>query len=180
MFDMRLLCLVWSAACLGVTGALLRDEADARPRALDEPALPLAAAAVALTPQADGQIVVPRASDGLFYLTGRVNGRRIRFLIDTGSSYIVLTSHDAAGASIAPGGNTAAMPVRTAGGLVEMAMVDLPPFEVAGRRMTGIQAVIADTAGVSLLGQNALAQFGSITLGPDTITIHPAAEARNS
>ncbi|RYD19717.1 MAG: TIGR02281 family clan AA aspartic protease, partial [Lysobacteraceae bacterium] len=37
-----------------------------------------------------------RASDGLFYVVGRVNGVKVRFLLDTGATMVVLTPADAA------------------------------------------------------------------------------------
>jgi aspartyl protease family protein len=44
---------------------------------------------------ATGQVEVPMANDGHYYLTLQVNGKPIEFLIDTGASDIVLTLADA-------------------------------------------------------------------------------------
>jgi aspartyl protease family protein len=38
---------------------------------------------------------VSRADDGLFYVTLRVDGRPVRFLVDTGATHVVLTHRDA-------------------------------------------------------------------------------------
>lgn len=42
-----------------------------------------------------GQIEVPRAADGHFYLTLGINGEAVNFLVDTGASEMVLTRRDA-------------------------------------------------------------------------------------
>ena len=43
----------------------------------------------------EGEIVVPRAPDGHYYLTLRVNDKPIEFLVDTGATDVVLTQADA-------------------------------------------------------------------------------------
>ena len=43
----------------------------------------------------DGQISVPRAGDGHYYLTLEINGAQIDFVVDTGATNIVLTQADA-------------------------------------------------------------------------------------
>jgi aspartyl protease family protein len=45
---------------------------------------------------ASGETMIAREADGGFYVTGQVNGHPIRFLVDTGSSDIVLSPADAA------------------------------------------------------------------------------------
>lgn len=44
---------------------------------------------------AAGQVEVPRANDGHYYLTLQINGKPVEFLIDTGASDMVLTQADA-------------------------------------------------------------------------------------
>ena len=43
----------------------------------------------------DGQVEVPRAPDGHYYLTLVVNEKPIEFMVDTGASQVVLTEADA-------------------------------------------------------------------------------------
>lgn len=42
-----------------------------------------------------GRVEVPRALDGHYYLTLKVNGQPVDFMIDTGASQVVLTAADA-------------------------------------------------------------------------------------
>ncbi len=51
----------------------------------------------------DDGLVITASADGHFYVDGRANGQRIRFLIDTGASSIVLSPQDAARIGIEPG-----------------------------------------------------------------------------
>lgn len=80
-----------------------------------------------------GQIVVPRAPDGHYYMTLDINGSKVEFLIDTGASEIVLTPADARRAGVALNAlaytgraMTANGPVRTA--RIELDSVTLGPF----------------------------------------------------
>jgi aspartyl protease family protein len=43
----------------------------------------------------DNGLVITASADGHFYVNGRANGQRIRFMIDTGASNITLSPQDA-------------------------------------------------------------------------------------
>ncbi|WP_128254219.1 retropepsin-like aspartic protease family protein [Falsirhodobacter deserti] len=80
-----------------------------------------------------GEIAIPRAPDGHYYVTLTVEGRDIRFLADTGASQVVLSARDAKRLGIEPDAldylgtaYTANGPVRTA--RVELQDVRLGPF----------------------------------------------------
>ena len=62
-------------------------------------------------------VALNRSDDGHFYATGAVNGRPVRFLIDTGSSDIVLSPADAARAGIDPSTLRFSTPSATANGV---------------------------------------------------------------
>ena len=47
-------------------------------------------------------VVVPRDGDGHFRVDGRVDGRRLSFMVDTGASVIALNERDAATLGIHP------------------------------------------------------------------------------
>jgi aspartyl protease family protein len=175
MFDTRILWLGWTATCMGVVGTLASYQGDHLPGADHEPAPPVAAAAVVA-----GGLTIPRSADGLFYVTGRANGEEVRFLIDTGSSLVVLTPADAARMGVSGSATRSDLVVRTAAGSVPMEAVRLSRLQVAGQALSGVDAAIADGLGVSLLGQSALARLGTLTLSRDGVTIGEAEPDRTS
>ena len=115
---------------------------------------------------------VARAPDGLFYVRARVNGRPIRFLVDTGASVVVLTAADAAAAGVAPQPEHFAARMQTAAGNAAMAWTDLDAVQVAGREVRGVKAaVMRDGLAVSLLGQNMLTRLGSVRIEGDELEL---------
>jgi aspartyl protease family protein len=106
-----------------------------------------------------------RHTDGLFYVQANVNGKPIRFLVDTGASYMVLTDADARAAGIVLGKDQFNGQVSTVGGNAAMAWTRLDRVELAGHDVRDLRAVVVRNGlGVSLLGQNMLAKLDSVTL----------------
>jgi len=106
---------------------------------------------------APAEIVVPAARDGHFYLDGAVNGARVRFLVDTGASYVTVNGRMAEAARLAGGVpanfETAAGP--TAGRIVRRQKV-----AVACLGVEGVDVAVNPGLGeVGLLGQNFLRRF---------------------
>src|SRR5262249_50623068 len=124
--------------------------------------------------ESEGQLVeIPRSSDGLFYIDGKVNGATVHFLIDTGASAVVLTPEDAARAGVAADPGSYDAQLETAGGNAAMAWSRARRITVASRDVRGLDvAVPASGLKVSLLGQNMLAKLGPITLDGDRMVIH--------
>ena len=113
-----------------------------------------------------------RADDGLFYVEGRINGQPVRFLVDTGASLVVLTSHDAAriGVGHEPGGGI--FEADTATGKSAMARVTLGSVEVGATASLAVDAAIArEGLAVSLLGQNWLSRLSSVTIEGDRMLL---------
>lgn len=106
-----------------------------------------------------------RARDGLFYVVATVNGARVKFVLDTGATLVVLTPEDARriGVSGTESGRAASM--ETAGGRSSIRRVTLDHIKVAGYSVDDVDAAIVPTGlKTSLLGQNLLSQLGPITL----------------
>ncbi len=103
------------------------------------------------------EIVVPVARDGHYYLDGEINGRPLRFLVDTGASYISVGSEFARRANLPRG---VAGLFNTANGSVEGRIVTdqrvrADIFEISGLTV----AVIPGRIEYGLLGQNFLRYF---------------------
>jgi aspartyl protease family protein len=103
------------------------------------------------------EIAIPAARDGHFYLDGAVNGVPIRFMVDTGATYVSIDAAFARRAGLPEGVrgyfNTANGSVE--GRLVRDQVVQAQGFEVGGLTVAVMPA--ASTEG--LLGQNFLRQF---------------------
>ncbi len=119
-----------------------------------------------------GETILPRAPDGHFYADLQVNGRTIRFMVDTGASGVALTREDAmrAGVTFDPGrfeivGTGASGPVR--GQRVRIAEMRLELKQVSDVEA----AVLDDGLGVSLLGQSFLSRLSSVTIADDRMTL---------
>lgn len=104
-----------------------------------------------------GEITVPRAADGHYYLTLQINGTPIRFLADTGASNMVLATKDARAIGIDPESLIYLGEATTANGTVRTARVELPSVELGPYRDTGFPAWVnrSDMEG-SLLGMEYL------------------------
>ena len=111
-----------------------------------------------------------KGADGLFYVTARVNGTPIRFVVDTGANVIVLTADDARRAGVRS--HSASERMETAAGGSAMRWATLDRVDLAGRRLTGTRAaVVEDGLKRSLLGQNALSHLDSVTLAGDRLEL---------
>lgn len=112
-----------------------------------------------------------RDSDGMFYLDGHLGETSIRFLVDTGASHIVL-SHQAARALGAVARPAGAAVLATVGGKVEVEWVVIPEIVIDGLVLKEVKAAVpSQDIGVSLLGQNALAQFQSVHISGDHLAL---------
>ena len=117
-----------------------------------------------------------RGADGLFYVRGGViNGgvaaRTVRFVIDTGANVTVLTRRDAARLGLKTR-SADGMTLQTVGGKAMMQWARLTNLSIAGHAVAPVDVAVADDdLPTSLLGQDILGQFGSVTLKGDELTI---------
>jgi aspartyl protease family protein len=99
-------------------------------------------------------VVIAPSRGGHFRAEGRVDGRRINFMIDTGASVIALKAEDAATLGIRPTERDYAAMVRTANGAVRVAPVELDTVEIEDLEVHNVAAVVLPPGAVSesLLG----------------------------
>lgn len=107
-----------------------------------------------------GEITIPRAPDGHYYVTLQINGTPIRFLADTGASNMVLTQDDAKALGIDPEGLVYLGEASTANGTVRTARVELPNVALGAYTDTDFPAWVnrSEMAG-SLLGMEYLSLY---------------------
>ena len=116
---------------------------------------------------------IRRHADGLFYVEAQANGQSVRFVVDTGATVVVLNRADAEKLGVPFEGLAARGSMRTAGGNSDMRWAKIDRLDLAGKRIEKINAAVVDGGlPVSLMGQNALEQLGTVTLRGDTMTIH--------
>ena len=113
-----------------------------------------------------------RQPDGHYYLTLKVNGKPVEFVIDTGASQIVLTQRDARKVGINPESLPYLGRADTANGVVRTARVVLDeirlgdivdynvPAQVNGGEMSG-----------SLLGMTYLSRFRELSIRDNTLIL---------
>ncbi len=107
-----------------------------------------------------GQIEVPRARDGHYYLTLQINGEPVEFMVDTGATDVVLSRPDAERVGIETDTLAYTGEARTANGAVRTARVRLEDVQVAGFDEGGMVAWVNDgDMDISLLGMSYLRQF---------------------
>jgi aspartyl protease family protein len=122
------------------------------------------------------EIVVPAARDGHYYLEGSINGVPLRFMVDSGATYVSVDAGFARSAGL-PGGtpgyfNTANG--TAAGRIVKGQRVRVRDFEVDGLSV----AVMPDGGAVGLLGQNFLRHF-DVTQSAGVMRLRARAEAKD-
>lgn len=111
----------------------------------------------------DGRIEVPQAPDGHYYLTAEVNGKPVRFVVDTGASQIVLTKRAAERAGIDTADLAYVGQARTANGTVATAPVRLQSFDLGPIHDSNLRAVVnRGEMDTSLLGMTYLTRFAKV------------------
>jgi aspartyl protease family protein len=110
------------------------------------------------------EVTLQRSSDRHFYAEAEVNGKTVRFLVDTGASEIALTEEDAAKAGIAIDPDKYELLGHGASGMVRGQYVELEALQLDGIRQADAKAVVIQGATVSLLGQPFLEDVDEIVI----------------
>jgi aspartyl protease family protein len=158
------------AAILVVLGTSMAQFADkistdkAQARAVDKARAMNAFAS--MQPQTTGQagarsVTVPRDSRGHFQTEGRVDGRRLGFMVDTGASVIALNETSAAQIGVRPLRSDYTANVSTANGSVKAARTRLAMVDIGGLVVRDVDALVLPDAALSenLLGLSFLSKL---------------------
>jgi len=98
---------------------------------------------------------------GNMLVNGKVNGISIRFIVDTGASFVVIPPSIARQANIRTE-NAGKVMLNTANGRVQAPLVRLKQLDVASISMRGVSVVVQDIGGdgiTGLLGMNFLGNY---------------------
>jgi aspartyl protease family protein len=98
---------------------------------------------------------------GHFYVEPMVNGVRLRMMVDTGATLVILSKEDAQWAGINPTREEYTMPANTANGVVLLAPVVLDEVADGDVALRNVPAAVLphNTLGVGLLGMSFLSKL---------------------
>lgn len=107
-----------------------------------------------------GEITLPRAPDGHYYLTLDIAGTPLRFMVDTGATNVVLSRDDARTLGFDPDTLMYLGEARTANGVVRTARVELQNVRLGPYADESLRAFVndGDMEG-SLLGMDYLGRY---------------------
>jgi aspartyl protease family protein len=122
--------------------------------------------AIAKEGVAQGEVVIPRSSDGHYYVRGSINGYPIDFMVDTGAS-IVSVSKEFSRVANLPSGAPANF--STAGGVVTGEIISGQIVEAGGIAVNGLSVSVGMHGRMALLGQNFLRRIDVIQSNDEMI-----------
>jgi len=129
---------------------------------------PTAMAAHATTPAPEPpassnsrSVIVPPDQRGHFLVEGRIDGRRMEFMVDTGATVIALKAEDAAMLGIHPAEREFTALVSTANGKARAAPVNLDMVEISDLMVRDVAAMVMPEGALSdnLLGLSFLSRL---------------------
>lgn len=123
---------------------------------------------------AAAELVLQRARDGHYYMAGEINGRPVKFMLDTGATQIALSLQQAnsLGLSLGP-----AITLQTAAGPAAGYPTRLARVSLGGIEMQNLGAVVSEKMSDEsvLLGMNFLKRLEMVQRG-DQLTLRPMAQ----
>jgi aspartyl protease family protein len=125
-------------------------------------AAPSAMVATSGSSSAGGRtVIIPRDERGHFQVNGRVEGKRMSFLVDTGASVIALTAADARKLGLRPSPREFTAEVKTANGTVRAAPAQLDRVDIDDVTVRNVAALIMpdEVLGENLLGLSFLSKL---------------------
>ncbi len=117
---------------------------------------------------------VTKSADGHYWAEAMVDGKAVRFLVDTGATAVALTADDARRLGYNPAGLDYRHEVITAEGRVKAAAVQLRSISIAGARVDNVDALILERGlHTSLLGMSYLGKLQSFEATRTSLILKP-------
>lgn len=112
--------------------------------------------------QSGSDVRILRGEDGHFSVTAKVNGRAVRFLIDSGATTSTMAQADAAAAGVDVNERGFDVVVETANGMANMRRARIAKLEVGGIVQTDVPILVSrDVEELNLLGMSFLSSLKS-------------------
>jgi len=105
-----------------------------------------------------GQLRIPQAVDGHFYIEASINGRAVRFLVDSGATMTTIGRGTAARADVVVSDRRNQM-VRTGNGIVRVATGRAASFNIGTIQRSNVGLHVADADDFNVLGMNYLSSL---------------------
>lgn len=132
------------------------------------------AVAAAAEPTAATVASIAKSGDGHYWAEADVNGRRVRFLVDTGASAVALTTADAKRLGFEPAQLSYDYKVTTAAGPARAAAVKLGRVSVAGAAVSDVDALVIEKGlDTSLLGMTYLGRLNRFEATKTALILRP-------
>ncbi len=121
-----------------------------------------------------GQTVrIPKASDGHFYVTGSLNGRDVRFMIDSGATVTAISTATATSAGIVSDGGPPVL-VQTANGITRAQPAIAERLKIGSIERRGERVEISGfDDDMNLLGMSFLSKLHSWRVEGETLVLEP-------
>ena len=104
------------------------------------------------------QIRIPMAIDGHFWVDGRLNGERVKFLVDSGATMTTIGRDTAERAGIAVSASPDQI-VRTGNGLIRVSRGRARSLEIGSIERRDVRMHVADNENLNVLGMNFLSSL---------------------
>jgi len=160
-------------ASIAIVGALSAVGAAKAVVSLDDLRQPdLRGPAPAVASIDDGAAQIVKAADGHFWAEAKVDGRAVRFLVDTGATAVALSQTDAKRLGIDTQALDYSYRVMTASGETRAASVNLASISVAGAQVRDVEALVVEKGlETSLLGMSYLGRLSSFQATPRALVL---------
>lgn len=113
------------------------------------------------TPVQEGRETrIPMAIDGHFWVEGRLNGQKVKFLVDSGATMTTVDRETAARAGVAVSPQRDQF-VRTGNGIIRVSSARADELEVGGIKREEVGLQVADNDDLNVLGMNFLSSLQS-------------------